>query len=232
MTVREIDTPHGMARAHLLRPSAPPASRASAPSASRASAPLAGPSVPVAPRGSVVLGHGAGGGIEAPDVDLLTSLVEDGWTVVRVEQPWRVAGKKVATAPPTLDAAWLVVLETLTRGRWALPRPLVCGGRSAGARVACRTAEQVGADAVLALSFPLHPPGKPEKSRAAEGALVTQAGRPLAVVQGQQDPFGTPEEVRAALGSAASIYTANGNHGFSKRPVDVLEHARTWLACR
>ena len=110
---------------------------------------------------TLVLGHGAGGGIEARDlVALAKALPERGVTVVRVEQPWRVAGRKVAGPPATLDRAWLAVLEAL-----AVAGPLVVGGRSAGARVACRTAAQVGAAGCLALAFPLHPPGRPEKSR-------------------------------------------------------------------
>ena len=202
-SVREIDTPAGMARAHLLRPGRL--------------------------RGSVVLGHGAGGGIEAADLVALTELVEDGWLVVRVEQPWRVAGRKVATPPKTLDTGWVAVLAALTRGRWALPHPLVCGGRSAGARVACRTAVEVGADAVLALSFPLHPPGKPDTSRAAEARLVTDAGLPLAVIQGEKDPFGGPDEVERALDPAAHVFAARGTHSFSAHPGDVLDEARPFL---
>lgn len=207
-TVREIETPQGVARAHVQRP----------------------PRGSTTVRGSLLLGHGAGGGIEANDLRLLTSLTVDGWAVVRVEQPWRVAGKRVATASPTLDDAWVAVVEALSTGRWKLASPLVSGGRSAGARVACRTAETVGAYAVLALSFPLHPPGKPEKSRAHEASLVTAAGRALAVVQGRKDPFGTPDEIRTALGPEPAVYEAAGNHGFSRDPSDVLEHARTWLA--
>lgn len=202
-SVRELPTPAGMARAHVLRPSRV--------------------------RGSLVLGHGAGGGVEAPDLAALTVLAMEGWLVVRVEQPWRVAGRKVATPPRTLDVGWLAVLEQLTRGRWALPDPLVCGGRSSGARVACRTAAEVGADAVLALSFPLHPPGRPEKSRAGEARLVSDAGTPLAVIQGVKDPFGSPAEVLAALGGGAQVFSAQGAHGFSSDPEDVLDEARAWL---
>ncbi|WP_190138968.1 alpha/beta hydrolase family protein [Streptomyces longispororuber] len=140
------------------------------------------------PRLVLALGHGAGGGIEARDLRALAAeLPAHGVTVALVEQPWRVAGKKVAPAPTTLDTGW--------RGLWpALARPglpVVAGGRSAGARVACRTAAELGAAAVLALSFPLHPPGKPEKSRAHE---LLGAGVPALVVQGGNDPFGRPAE--------------------------------------
>ena len=203
-SVKEIHTPVGMARAHLWRP-------------------------PV-PCGSLVLGHGAGGLSWSADLQALTSLTVDGWLVVLVEQPWRVAGRRVATPPAQLDVAWLAVMASLTSGRGALPRPLVVGGRSAGARVACRTASAVGAEAVLALSFPLHPPGKPDRSRASEALLVTGGGIPLAVIQGEADPFGSPEEVRSALGNAAEVLPARGTHSFTRTPTDVLEAARTFLA--
>ncbi|MDF8265072.1 alpha/beta hydrolase family protein [Luteipulveratus flavus] len=203
MAVREIETPVGTARAHVLR---------------------AGD-----PRGSVVLSHGAGGGIGAKDLEALRAIVDEGWTYVLVEQPWRVAGKRLAPPPATLDRAWLPVMAALTSGRWRLPRPLVQGGRSAGARVGCRTAVQVGADAVLALSFPLHPPGRPESSRAAEARLVLDAGLPFAVVQGDRDPFGSPEDVREALGARAHVFRARGDHSFSKHPEDVVDEVRSWL---
>jgi len=203
-SVKEIHTPVGMARAHLWRPSDA--------------------------CGAVVLGHGAGGSSWSADLQALTSLSSDGWLVVLVEQPWRVAGRRVATPPAQLDVAWLAVISALTSGRGALPRPLVVGGRSAGARVACRTAAAVRADAVLALSFPLHPPGKPEKSRAAEALLVTGAGTRLAVIQGEGDTFGSPEDVRSALGPAAEVLAARGTHSFTKTPTDVLAAARAFLS--
>ncbi len=140
------------------------------------------------PRLVLAVSHGAGGGIDARDLRALAAVLPaHGVTVALVEQPWRVAGKKVAPAPKTLDAGW--------RGIWpavAKPGlPVVSGGRSAGARVACRTAVELGAHAVLALSFPLHPPGKPEKSRAGE---LLGSGVPTLVVQGGNDTFGRPEE--------------------------------------
>ena len=203
-SVKEIHTPVGMARAHLWRPSGP--------------------------CGAVVLGHGAGGSSWSPDLQTLTSLSSDGWLVVLVEQPWRVAGRKVATPPAQLDVAWLAVMAALTSGRGALPRPWVVGGRSAGARVACRTAAAVRADAVLALSFPLLVPGKPGRSRASEALQVTGAGIRLAVIQGERDPFGSPADVRSALGTAAHVLPARGAHSFTKTPTDVLAAARTFLA--
>lgn len=136
---------------------------------------------------TLVLGHGAGGGIEAADLEALArELPSRGVTVLRVQQPWRVAGRKVAAAPATLDRAWLAVLEALgTVG------PLAVGGRSAGARVACRTARAVGAARVVALAFPLHPPGRPERTRLAE---LLDVGAPTLVVQGTRDAFGGPSD--------------------------------------
>ena len=203
-SIKEIDTPVGMARAHIW---APPH-----------------------PGGMLVMGHGSGGSSWSPDLLALTSLSEQGWLVVLVEQPWRVAGRKVATPPAQLDVAWLAVMAALTCARGGLGRPWVVGGRSAGARVAVRTAAAVRADAVLALSFPLHPPGKPEKSRAGEAALVTDAGTPLAVIQGEKDPFGNPEEIRNALGRGAQVVAARGTHSFTKTPTDVLAAASAFLS--
>ncbi len=140
------------------------------------------------PRATLVLGHGAGGGIEARDlVALAGRLPARGVAVIRVESPWRVAGRKVATPPPTLDTAWRAVLADLDAA--GPPGPVVVGGRSAGARVACRTALEVGAAGCLALAFPLHPPGRPEQSRLPE---LAGAGVPTLVLQGERDPFGGP----------------------------------------
>lgn len=139
----------------------------------------------------LVLGHGAGGGTGARDLQALAgALPGRGTSVVLVTQPWRVAGGKVAGRPATLDLAWLAVLREL-RTAGSLAGTVVVGGRSAGARVACRTATAVGAAACLALSFPLHPPGRPERTRVEEllGAAV-----PTLVVQGERDTFGGPAE--------------------------------------
>lgn len=142
------------------------------------------------PSAVLLLSHGAGNGIETADLQALAQMLpEQGVSVALFEQPWRRAGRRLATAPPTLDAAFAVAAEHL---RTALPDvPLVVGGRSAGARSACRTAVEVGASAVLALAFPLHPPGKPEKSRLGE---LLAAGVPTLVLQGEKDPFGRPDE--------------------------------------
>ncbi|AXK31517.1 hydrolase [Streptomyces armeniacus] len=154
----------------------------------------------------VALGHGAGGGIEARDLRALAAaLPAQGATVALVEQPWRVAGKKVAPAPRTLDTAWTALWPALA----ARGLPVVAGGRSAGARVACRTGAELGARAVLALSFPLHPPGKPERSRAAE---LAGTGLPTLVVQGGRDPFGTPGEFPEGT---EITEVPGGDHGFA-----------------
>ncbi|MEU7578083.1 alpha/beta family hydrolase [Streptomyces sp. NPDC041068] len=155
----------------------------------------------------LAVSHGAGGGIEARDLQgIAAALPAHGVTVALVEQPWRVAGKKVAPAPKTLDTGW--------RGIWpALEKkglPVISGGRSAGARVACRTATELGAAAVLALSFPLHPPGRPEKSRAPE---LLGAGVPMLVVQGGNDPFGKPAEFPEGVYELVEIPSAD--HGFA-----------------
>ncbi|ANS67828.1 hypothetical protein SLINC_5604 [Streptomyces lincolnensis] len=154
----------------------------------------------------LAVGHGAGGGIEARDLQALARVLPGhGVSVALVEQPWRVAGKKLAPAPKTLDVGW--------RGIWPAVAeaglPVISGGRSAGARVACRTAVELGAHAVLALSFPLHPPGRPEKSRADE-LLGSQV--PTLVVQGGNDPFGKPEEFPD--GSHELVEVPYGDHGF------------------
>ncbi|WP_436738846.1 alpha/beta hydrolase family protein [Streptomyces sp. BBFR102] len=166
------------------------------------------------PRLVLALGHGAGGGIEARDlVALAEVLPAGGVSVALVEQPWRVAGKKVAPAPKTLDTGWRAVWPELTRAGL----PVVAGGRSAGARVVCRTGYELGARGVLALSFPLHPPGRPERSRAEE---LLGTGLPTLVVQGGRDPFGRPEEFPAGSHGLAEV--AYGDHGFAvpkKAPV-------------
>ncbi|MGP4050143.1 alpha/beta hydrolase family protein [Streptomyces sp. 2A115] len=163
----------------------------------------------------LAVSHGAGGGIEARDLRALAAeLPAHGVTVALVEQPWRVAGKKLAPPPKTLDVGWRGIWPTLA----APGLPVVAGGRSAGARVACRTAAELGAHAVLALSFPLHPPGRPEKSRAGE---LLGAGVPTLVVQGGNDPFGKPEEFPA--GSYELVEVAYGDHGFAvpkRAPID------------
>ena len=139
---------------------------------------------PVEPLSLLVLGHGAGGGIDAPDiVAVRNAVVAAGVAVARVTQPYRVAGRRSPAPAGQLDVAFRAVVAAL-----ASPLPLVVGGRSSGARVACRTAAALGAVGVVALAFPLHPPGRPDRSRAPELA----SGVPTLVVNGDRDPFGVP----------------------------------------
>jgi predicted alpha/beta-hydrolase family hydrolase len=160
-TTRTVRTPHGDARLVTHR----------------AKSPIA----------TLLLGHGAGGGIDAADLQALaTTLPRNGVTVVLLEQPWKVAGKKLAPRPAVLDEGLRAAAASLRS-----TAPLVVGGRSAGARSAARCARDVGAVGCLALAFPLHPPGRPERSRLDE---LEGAGVPTLVVQGERDPFGTPEE--------------------------------------
>src|SRR4051794_13360974 len=155
--VTEVDTPAGTARVDLDRPDRPVLAL-------------------------LMLGHGAGGGVDAPDpLAVRDAALGAGLAVARVTQPYRVAGRRAPGPAPRLDAAWVAVARSLPAS-W----PLIVGGRSSGARVACRTAGAVGAVAVVALAFPLHPPGRPERSRAGE---LLGAGVPALVVNGDRDPF-------------------------------------------
>ena len=177
----------------------------------------------------LVLTHGAGGGIDAPDLARLAEdLPRHGIAVTLVEMPWRVLGKKLAPRPALIDEAYRAVLAGLR------PKaPFVIGGRSAGARSACRIGAEVGAQGVLALSFPLHPPGKPEKSRVDE---LLGADLPVLVVQGGNDPFGRPEEFPETTELAA---VPDADHGMKvprRAPLDqtaslglVVEAALEWV---
>lgn len=143
------------------------------------------------PEGTAVsllaLGHGAGGSVDAPDLTAVHDiLVPAGVRVALVTQPYRVAGRRAAAPVNQLDEAWLAVIGQLTGDFPGLP--LILGGRSSGARVACRTAGQLNASGVLCLAFPLHPPGKPDKSRAGELPETL----PTLVLNGDRDPFGVP----------------------------------------
>lgn len=155
-----------------------------------------------APTAILVLGHGAGGGVDAADLLALAQrLPALGVSVVRFEQPWRTAGRKVAVAPPRLDEAWQAGVRWSAQQPWWLG-PVVFGGRSAGARVACRTATDPQVAAVVCLAFPLHPPGRPDRSRVAE-LLAPRV--PRLVLQGTNDAFGGADEVREALGDAGTL---------------------------
>jgi uncharacterized protein len=181
-----------------------------------------------------VLGHGAGGGVGSPDlVAAKDAALEAGLSVVLVEQPYRVAGRRSPAPAHQLDTAWTTVLAQLHEGA-LLDVPVICGGRSSGARVACRTAADVGAVAVLCLAFPVHPPGRgddPTKSRLPELDALTV---PTLVVQGERDPFGIPPEgpnrsvvlvpgthslrSAAAIGAAVSDWLGSGVVALDKMP--------------
>jgi uncharacterized protein len=170
------------------------------------------------PDAALVLGHGAGGGIDSPDLAGAASAArEAGLTVALVEQPYRVAGRRSPAPAAQLDAAWLSVISQLPLDEGL---PLVVGGRSAGARVACRTAAEVGATAVLCLAFPLHPPGRPEKSRLEELHAVEM---PTLVVQGERDPFGLPPP-----GRNRTVVTVPGTHSLRSSGT-VAAVVRDWL---
>jgi predicted alpha/beta-hydrolase family hydrolase len=181
VTGAEVQTPHGPARVHLHGADDP--------------------------AGALVLGHGAGGGVTARDLVAATkAAAEAGVSVALVEQPYRVAGRRSPAPAAQLDAAWLAVVGHL-RGGALGDLPLIAGGRSSGARVACRTAAQTGAVGVLCLAFPVHPPGRPEKTRLEELDAVDV---PVLVVQGASDPFGMPP---AAAGR--EVVTVPGNHSLT-----------------
>ena len=192
----EVETPSGAARVHLH-------------AAEEA-------------RAALVLGHGAGGGVGAPDLVAATEVaLGERFSVALVEQPYLVAGRRSPAPAARLDEAWTAVVERL-RDRELGGLPLVVGGRSAGARVACRTAVETGAIGVLCLAFPVHAPGRPEKTREHELDAVEL---PVLVVQGESDPFGMPAD-----GPNRRVVTVPGNHSL-KADLDAVRAAvRGWLA--
>jgi uncharacterized protein len=196
VTSQRIDTPRGPAEVRITDP--------------------AGAAVSM-----LFMGHGAGGGVEAPDiVRVHDAVVAAGVRVVRVTQPYRVAGRRSPAPAGHLDEAWLAVVRAVT-AKQRRQVPLLVGGRSSGARVACRTAADVGAAGVLCLAFPLHPPGKPERSRAPE----LPATLPTLVVNGDRDPFGVPEptaNVEVAIRPGAT-------HDLRKDLSGTAEIVVTWL---
>ncbi len=198
-TKLEIDTPHGRANAHVH-----PAED---------------------PRGAVVLGHGAGGGIASRDLVTATdAALQERFTVVLVEQPYRVLGRRSPAPAHQLDAAWTAVVDRL-RAEELRGLPLVAGGRSAGARVACRTAEATGAVGVLCLAFPLQPParrtGTAAPSRLPELDAVTV---PTLVVQGARDSFGIPPAA-----PHRTVVEVAGNHSLRTDLEAVADAIRAWL---
>jgi hypothetical protein len=200
--VLDVDTPHGLARAHLQHAAGGPA------------------------RGAVVLGHGAGGSVGAPDLRAATRVALDaGYGVALVEQPYRVAGRRSAAPARQLDAAWLAVVGRLRRADAFGELPLVSGGRSSGARVACRTAAQAGVAGVLCLAFPLRPPRRsPDAERTTRLPELEAVSVPVLVVQGVNDRFGMPP------GSATrSVVEVPGDHALKADLGAVGAAVRSWL---
>ena len=197
MTVLELDTPHGRANAHLH-----PADEA---------------------RAGLVLGHGAAGGVTARDLVAVTNAAREvGVSVVLVEQPYRVAGRRSPAPARQLDAAWAAVVDQLLAGELQ-GLPLIAGGRSSGARVACRTAAATGAVGVLCLAFPLQPPRRaaPAPSRLSELDAVTV---PTLVVQGVRDAFGMPP-----AGSRRTVVQVSADHSLKTDLDAVAAAVRDWL---
>jgi predicted alpha/beta-hydrolase family hydrolase len=192
----EVDTPHGPARAHLQ--------------------------LVDDPRAALVLGHGAGGGVSSRDLVTASEVARaEGLGVVLVEQPYRVAGRRAPAPARQLDAAWTAVVDTLLAGELR-GLPLVVGGRSSGARVACRTAAAAGAVGVLCLAFPLQPPGRSGSSRLPELDAVTV---PTLVVQGARDPFGIPP-----AGDRRTVVQVAGDHSLRTDLDSVAAAIRAWLS--
>jgi uncharacterized protein len=199
LTEREVETPHGPARVHLQSAHEP--------------------------RGAVVLGHGVGGGVGAPDLVAAAEAARaEGLSVALVEQPYRVAGRRSPAPARQLDAAWTVIVEQLEATDLE-GLPLVVGGRSAGARVACRTVDATGPAAVLCLAFPLQPPARagkePSPSRLPELEAVTV---PMLVVQGERDRFGMPP-----ASGRRTVTPVPGDHSLRTDPGAVTEAVRGWL---
>ena len=198
MTPYAVETAHGPARVHLRAPEAP--------------------------RGGLVLGHGAGGGVTARDlVTAAEAALDQGLSVALVEQPYRVAERRSPAPAHQLDAAWTTVLQQLRAGPLA-GLAVVTGGRSSGARVACRTAEATGAAGVLCLAFPLRPPRRsgdaPSRLPELEAVLV-----PVLVVQGTRDPFGIPP-----AGPHREVVQVQADHGLRTDLAAVGKAIRDWLA--
>ena len=197
MSVLELDTPHGQANAHLH-----PAEEA---------------------RAGLVLGHGAAGGVGARDLVAVTNVASAvRVSVVLVEQPYRVAGRRSPAPARQLDAAWTAVVEQLIAGELQ-GLPLIVGGRSSGARVACRTAAETGAAGVLCLAFPLQPPRRasPAPSRLPELDAVTV---PTLVVQGSRDAFGMPP-----AGPRRTVVQVAADHSLKTDLESVAGAVREWL---
>jgi predicted alpha/beta-hydrolase family hydrolase len=170
----------------------------------------------------LLMTHGAGGGVDTRDLlAVRDAAISLGGVVARVLQPYRVRGARAPGAPGPQDAAWLEIVAALRQQYPGIP--LVQGGRSNGARVACRTAAQAGASGVVALAFPLHPPGRPEQSRAGE---LRGAGVDVLVVNGERDPFGIP----ASRDAARVVVLPGETHALTRNPAAVGAAVGSWLA--
>jgi len=171
----------------------------------------------------LVLTHGSGGGTDAADLlAVRDAAVADGGAVARVQQPYRVAGRRAPGSAAAQDAAWLEIIAGI-RAEVGTAVPLIQGGRSNGARVACRTARAVEARGIIALSFPLHPPGKPEKTRRDE--LLVADPVDVLVINGGSDPFGIPD-----AGDAAEVRVIPGQpHSFRKGFDVIVDTVTAWL---
>ena len=199
MTILEVKTPHGRAAAHLHAADDPSA--------------------------ALVLGHGAAGGVTSADLVAVTDIARSvGLSVALVEQPYRVAGRRSPPPPRQLDDAWTAVVEHLVAGELR-GLPLIVGGRSSGARVACRTAEATGPVGVLCLAFPLQPPRRSGKP-AAESRLpeLDEVTVPVLVVQGERDPFGIPPAT-----ARRTVVQVPGNHSLRTDINAVVIAVRDWL---
>ena len=199
MTKLAVDTPHGRANAYLdLAPNA---------------------------RGALVLGHGAGGGVEAKDlVAAKEAALAENVSVALVEQPYRVAGRRSPAPARQLDAVWTAVVDRLVKGKLG-GLPLIVGGRSLGARVACRTVEATGAVGVLCLAFPLQPPARAGKPRPPDRLGELDAVKvPVLVVQGERDRFGKPPK-----GPRRTVVEVSGDHGLKADLEAVADAVRAWL---
>jgi uncharacterized protein len=199
MRVLEVDTPHGSAKAHLH-----PAD---------------------APRAALVLGHGAAGGVTSRDLVTVTEVARsEAVSVALVEQPYRVAGRRSPAPPRQLDAAWTAVVQHLLAGELQ-GLPLLVGGRSLGARVACRTAEATGAAAVLCIAFPLQPPRR-SGSSAPPSRLpeLDEVRVPTLVVQGERDRFGKPPP-----SERRTVVQVPGDHSLRGDLEPVAAAVRAWL---
>ncbi len=198
MPTLDVETPHGLARAHVHAADDP--------------------------RAALVLGHGAAGGVASGDLVAVTDVaLAERVGVALIEQPYRVAGRRSVARARQLDAAWTAVIEHLLAGELR-GLPLIVGGRSLGARVACRTAEAAGAIAVLCLAFPLHPPGRSGEARTSRVSELDAVSVPMLVVQGARDPFGIPPATERR-----KVAQVPGDHALKTDLEAVAAAVRAWL---